>query len=150
MVRAVKSVAESVDVGGDEMAEEQAEDRDRVLYIEGDVLSTRLVERILHDREVISVMQGRLGLELARTHRPDLVVVDLHLPDVPGDAVVRLLREQQETAEVPVVVLSADPDPSLGGQLVADGATAYVTKPIDARRFRRTVEEALEGTRRAS
>jgi CheY-like chemotaxis protein len=119
------------------------ESQARILFMERDLSSRELVERILYDREVISVMQGSLGLELARAHRPDLILLDVHLPDIPGEAVLRRLREQPGTAELPVVALSDETSPDQERGLVAGGATACLTKPIDVRKMRRTVDEAL-------
>ena len=78
-----------------------------------------------------------LGLDLAREHDPDLVLLDLHLPDMPGEEVLRRLRGDERTAGIPVVVLSADARPSLIKRLLASGARAFLTKPLDvARRSR--------------
>jgi CheY-like chemotaxis protein len=72
-----------------------------------------------------------LGLDLAREHDPDLVLLDLHLPDMPGEEVLRRLRGDERTAGIPVVVLSADARPSLIKRLLASGARAFLTKPLD-------------------
>ncbi len=66
-----------------------------MLYIEDNLSNLRLVERILERRpavRLLSAMQGRLGLDLARQHRPDLILLDLHLPDISGEQVLRELR----------------------------------------------------------
>ena len=72
-----------------------------------------------------------LGLDLAREHDPDLVLLDLHLPDMPGEEVLRRLRGDELTAGIPVMVLSADARPSLTKRLLASGARAFLTKPLD-------------------
>jgi CheY-like chemotaxis protein len=79
-------------------------------------------------------MFGRLGVELAREHHPDLILLDLHLPDIPGDRVLAELQEDAETRDIPVIVLSADATRERE-QLLAAGAAAYLTKPIDLRRL---------------
>jgi CheY-like chemotaxis protein len=94
------------------------------------VLATR------DDVDVISAMQGRLGLELAREHRPALVLLDLHLPDVDGDEVLRMLRDDPLTAAIPVVIVSADATQGQMRRLLNAGATAYLTKPLDVRELR--------------
>src|SRR6266542_3699779 len=81
-----------------------------VLYIEDHASNLELVERIVQRRaaSLISAMRPVLGLELAREHGPDLVLLDLQLPDIPGEEVLRRLQADPRTAGIPVVVLSAD------------------------------------------
>jgi PAS domain S-box-containing protein len=106
-----------------------------VLHIEDNLVGQRLVERILRRLpgvEFLSAAQGVLGVELARRYRPDVVLLDLHLPDLSGDEVLRRLRSYDETREIPVIVVSADTSREMADRLVRDGARAYLTKPIDA------------------
>jgi CheY-like chemotaxis protein len=63
----------------------------------------------------------------------DLVLLDLHLPDMPGQEVLRRLRADPDTAQVPIVILSADARPALITRLLEDGARAFLTKPLDIR-----------------
>jgi len=109
----------------------------RVLYIEDTVANVRVIEGVLELRpgvQLLSAMFGRLGVELAREHHPDLILLDLHLPDIPGDRVLAELQEDAETRDIPVIVLSADATRERE-QLLAAGAAAYLTKPIDLRRL---------------
>ena len=89
-------------------------------------------------------MQGRIGLELARQHVPDLILLDLHLPDIPGEVVLRRLRAEPATRDIPVVVLSADAMPSQIAGLLAAGTKAYLTKPLNLRQFLQVLEETLK------
>jgi PAS domain S-box-containing protein len=110
----------------------------RILYIEDNLSNLRLVERILESQtavELIPAMQGTLGLELARQHQPDLIVLDVHLPDMPGIEVLRRLKAQEDTHDIPVVVLSADASEQQIKALREAGACNYITKPLDVRRF---------------
>ncbi len=109
-----------------------------LLYIEDNLSNLRLVERILARRpeiKLIVAMQGSIGLELARQHQPDLVLLDLHLPDIQGDEILRQLRADPRTAQLPIVMVSADATPAQIERLRAAGATEYFTKPIDVRAF---------------
>jgi signal transduction histidine kinase/ActR/RegA family two-component response regulator len=106
----------------------------KILYIEDNLSNVRLVERIFSrrgDTELISAMQGRIGISLAQEHQPHLILVDLHLPDINGEEVLRQLRADPGTVGTPIVVLSADATVGSIERLQASGATAYLTKPID-------------------
>jgi CheY-like chemotaxis protein len=124
--------------------------RHLVLYIEDNLANVTLAERVFAERgdiELMPVMQGRLGVDLARQHRPALILVDLHLPDIPGDEVLQQLRADPVTQPIPVVVVSADASPGRVERLRAAGATAYVTKPFDVRELIRTVGDILPTNR---
>ena len=121
-----------------------------LLYVEDNLANLSLVETILLARpkwRVLPALQGGLGVELAREHRPDLVLLDLHLPDIPGDEVLRRLRADPRTATIPVVVVSADATPASFERLQQAGADAYVTKPLDVDEFLRVVGQFLPATR---
>ena len=117
-----------------------------ILYIEDNLSNLRLVERLLarHSKvTLLPAMQGSIGLELAREHQPDMVLLDLHLPDLPGDEVLLRLRAEPATRDTPVVVLSADASAGQIRRLRAAGATAYLTKPIDVHELLEVVERCL-------
>lgn len=117
-----------------------------ILYIEDNLANLRLVERILAHRpqiRLLAAMQGRRGLELAQEHSPDLILLDLHLPDLTGDLVLAQLRENPKTSSVPVVMISADATPRQAERLLAAGAQAYLTKPLDVKQFLAAVDGAL-------
>ncbi len=109
-----------------------------VLHIEDNLSNLALIERVLNrfpDVRLLSAMQGRLGLDLAREHLPDLILLDLHLPDISGEEALRNLREDPLTTRIPVVVISADATPVHVKRLLAAGAHDYMTKPLDVKRF---------------
>lgn len=127
-------------------ARDAGERTSTVLYVEDSPSNLRLVERVLAQRpavELLTATRGEEGIRLAREQRPDLVLLDLHLPDVTGNEVLRRLREDPATGEIPVVVVSADAIPSQVERLLAAGAHAYLTKPFDLARFLELVDEAL-------
>ena len=118
-----------------------------VLYIEDNLANLHLVETLLSrigTIEVITAMQGQLGLELARTHRPDLILLDLHLPDMDGEDIARVLRGDEVTRDIPVVVLSADAYSSVRRRLLAIGVDAYLTKPFKVTEMTELVARLLE------
>ena len=128
-------------------------DRPAILHVEDNLANIQLVERVLAQRpgvRLIPAMQGRLGLELARQHRPVLVLLDLNLADVGGEEILRALRDDPLTATIPVVIVSADAMPRQVQRLLAAGATAYLTKPIDVRQLLELVDRALATAERAT
>jgi PAS domain S-box-containing protein len=118
-----------------------------LLYIEDNLANLTLVETILDGRPDITLvpaLQGRLGVDLARQHNPDLILLDLHLPDIPGDEVLARLRDDRATRRIPVVVISADATPRRIARLRQEGVFAYLTKPLDVDEFLDTVDAVLE------
>jgi PAS domain S-box-containing protein len=117
-----------------------------VLYIEDNLSNLKLVEGVLAHRSSISLlpaMQGGLGLELAREHCCDLILLDLHLPDLSGREVLMRLKADPATSDIPVVVLSADATPGQIERLREQGASEYLTKPLDVTRFLEVLDEQL-------
>jgi CheY-like chemotaxis protein len=117
-----------------------------VLYIEDNLSNVRLLERILTRRpavRLLSAMQGTRGLEIARDHRPNLIILDLHLPDLPGSEVLARLSADPRTRMIPVVILSADATPGQIKRLLEQGAREYLTKPLDVRQVLALVDETL-------
>jgi len=114
-----------------------------ILYIEDNLSNLKLVERLVARRPTIALMpamQGGMGVTLARDHRPDLVLLDLNLPDITGEEVLGRLRSDPRTAELPVVVISADATPGQIRRLLDAGARDYLTKPIEVSRFFQVVD----------
>jgi CheY-like chemotaxis protein len=87
--------------------------------------------------------RGELVQGLVRQHAPEVVLLDLHLPDVDGEEVLRRLKADPRTAEVPVVGISASVDPEHIERFLAAGAREYLTKPLDVARFRAVVDSLL-------
>jgi PAS domain S-box-containing protein len=105
-----------------------------VLYIEDNLANLRLVERVLDRRpgiRLVSALQGSLGLELAAQHHPDLILLDVHLPDIGGDLVLQRLKADPATAGIPVIVVSADATVRQTRRFRQLGADAYLAKPLD-------------------
>ena len=91
----------------------------------------------------MSAMQGQMGIELAAQHQPDLILLDLHLPDIDGEEVLRRLRADERMRDIPVIILSADATPAQAERLKARGAEDYLTKPLELVGFVEAVERAL-------
>jgi PAS domain S-box-containing protein len=133
----IKRLHPALGGGGDERT---------VLYVEDNLSNLRLVERILSQHpgvRLVPAMKGRLALELARERCPDLVLLDLHLPDIRGEDVLEQLRADPATQRAPVVVISADATAARIQRLLDAGARDYLTKPLELRRFLEVVSAAL-------
>jgi signal transduction histidine kinase/ActR/RegA family two-component response regulator len=127
-------------------AQDADEDALTILYIEDNPSNLKLVTRILErwrTVNLLSAVQATLGVELAQLHHPDLVLLDLHLPDRHGSEVLAELRADPETADIPVVVVSADATPGELQRLRDRGAADYVTKPLDVVQFLAALDRAL-------
>ncbi len=108
--------------------------RRTVLYVEDNRANFRLMERIIAHRKglrLIGAERGRVGLEIAGTDAPDLILLDLHLPDISGHEILDHLKGDPRTAGIPVVIVSADATPGQIDRLLAAGANSYLTKPLD-------------------
>ena len=105
-----------------------------ILYIEDNPANVEVVSRFLRSRpntRLRSEASGRAGIEYAVRDLPDLILLDLHLPDLHGEQVINELKSEPGTAAIPVVVLSADASQGVIHRLLACGALAYLTKPIE-------------------
>ena len=112
--------------------------RGTVLYIEDNPSNLRLIERIFAQRpsvRLLSAMHGNLGLDLADLHTPDWILLDLHLPDISGEEVLRRLRANPRTQRIPITILSADATAGQISRLLEAGARDYLTKPLDVRKL---------------
>ncbi|WP_436531792.1 ATP-binding protein [Actinoplanes sp. HUAS TT8] len=121
----------------------------RVLYVEDVAENVRLVTDVLAHRPAVtltSATHAALGFDLACQERPDLILLDLHLPDMPGEELLALLKSEPATGGIPVVVLSADATEHSRARLRDAGATAYLTKPIAVRDLLATVDSILPAT----
>jgi signal transduction histidine kinase/ActR/RegA family two-component response regulator len=109
-----------------------------LLYVEDNLSNFQLVERVLEPHpqvRLIPAMQGGMALELAHLHKPDVIMLDLHLPDLPGTLVFERLRASPQTRDVPVIVVSADATERQVKRFLQAGAVDYLTKPLDLRRL---------------
>jgi CheY-like chemotaxis protein/anti-sigma regulatory factor (Ser/Thr protein kinase) len=105
-----------------------------VLYVEDNPANVEVIARFLRSRPnttLVSATSGRAGLACAVRDVPDIILLDLNLPDLNGDQVLNELKADPATAAIPVVVLSADASRGVIHRLLAGGAFAYLTKPIE-------------------
>jgi hypothetical protein len=123
------------------------EQRREVLCIEDTPANLRLIEGIFARRpdvRLLTAVAPGLGLELARSHRPALILLDINLPDMDGYEVMQSLRENEATRSIPVVAISANAMPKDLERGRAAGFVDYVTKPFDLVHLLRVVDRHLE------
>ena len=110
----------------------------RVLYIEDNEVNVLLVEQLVHSLDGLSLAcepDGTRGVERARQLQPDLILVDMQLPDFDGFEVLKRLREHRETAQIPCIALSANAMPEDITRALGVGFRDYWTKPINLKAF---------------
>jgi len=121
--------------------------QETLLYIEDQDLNLRLVERILQQHShyrLVTAMRGHLGFELARTEHPDLILLDINLPDMRGDDLLVQLKSDPATCDIPVIMVSADSMSARMQQLIRQGACGYVAKPYKVGELLRVIAETLK------
>ncbi|TSE25875.1 Virulence sensor protein BvgS [Tepidimonas sediminis] len=124
--------------------------RHTVLYIEDNPANLRLMAQVLARRPGIALLTAHtasLGLELARTHRPDLILLDISMPGLNGYQVLAILREDAATRAIPVVALTANALPGDVQRGRAAGFDDYLTKPFDVPRLLQRIDELLQQRR---
>ena len=127
----------------------------KILVIDDDTLLLNAVKLTLQSRFlVLTASQGKEAQAIAARDRPDLILLDLHLPDQHGFEIFKMLREQIKTREIPVIMLTGDGDPETLEKGLHLGASDYLRKPFHAReliarieaRIRDSAPEATEKT----
>lgn len=119
----------------------------RILCIDDNVSNVALMQRVLSrvpNVELLFAGDAALGLELARAHRPHLVLLDLYLPDSAGDDVLREIRHDSALQQTRVAMLSADATERTIRRLLDQGADHYLTKPIDVLELYRLIESVRQ------
>ncbi len=117
-----------------------------ILYVEDNVANFELIQQVLADYsqlELLWAADAKTGIETARQHQPNLILLDLHLGDRDGAEVLQQLKQDKVTADIPVVVISADATFRQAERLTSLGALAYLTKPLNVKHFVRLIEELL-------
>jgi PAS domain S-box-containing protein len=118
-----------------------------LLYVEDNPANLKLVEQLIDrrpDMRLLVAGDGDLGIQLARANHPEVILMDINLPGISGIEALKILREDPETAHIPVVALSANAMPRDIEKGLQAGFFRYLTKPIKVNEFMNTLDVALE------
>lgn len=118
-----------------------------ILYVEDNPANLRLMEELIQLRggfRLLTAGNAHLGLALARVHRPRIILLDLNLPDLDGEAVLEVLRRDARMAHIPVIAVTASAMPGEISRGLAKGFFRYVTKPVDLASLGNAIESAQE------
>ncbi len=116
-----------------------------ILVVDDNELNLKLAQQILtvDGYHVTSAARGEQAIEMACAHRPDLILLDIRLPDIDGLEVLRRLRSLPETKDVLIVAMTAQAMPDEIDRFVAAGCDGYIQKPISIQSFRAEVQRQL-------
>ena len=116
-----------------------------VLVVEDNERNRKLVRTILEFRgyEVVECDDGEPSLELARQHKPVLVLMDIQLPKVNGVEALKRLRGDPDTKAIPVIAVTASVTPSERERVVSAGFNGYISKPIDVMTFGPMIDKVM-------
>lgn len=119
----------------------------KILYIEDDPSLRQLVKFIINNRDDLFLYEaeaGNEGLRLALEQKPDIIFLDLSLPDISGYDVLRRLRGNPATAGIPVIAVSGDSLPEDVERGLKAGFSGYLTKPVDIKKFYELLDAAMD------
>lgn len=118
-----------------------------ILYIEDNLSNIELVEEILTIHRpgvrLVTSLFGNKTIQLCKQYNPDLILLDLDLPDIHGYDVLKKLLANPQTKSKPVIIISADATPNQVSKLINSGAKSYLTKPLDIIQFLKSIDECL-------
>jgi CheY-like chemotaxis protein len=124
-----------------------------LLYVEDNPANLMLIEQLIArrpDMRLLSARDGNIGIQLARAHQPEVILMDINLPGISGIEALRILRDDPATAHIPVVALSANAMPRDIDKGLQAGFFRYLTKPIRVHEFMDTLDVTLEFARQHS
>jgi two-component system, cell cycle response regulator DivK len=119
--------------------------RKRILVVEDDRLSLVLLRQLLTAQgyEILQSPEGWDGISRARNEQPDLILMDIQLPDISGLDAILLLKQDDQTRDIPIIAVTAFVTPEVKAKALKSGCDAYVAKPLNISNLLRTVESLL-------
>ena len=121
----------------------------KILIVEDNELNLKLFNDVLeaHGYETLESREGLKALDLARAHNPDLILMDIQLPEVSGLEVTKWLKEDDELRKIPVIAVTAFAMKGDEEKIRDGGCEAYISKPISVSHFIKTIDRILGETR---
>lgn len=118
----------------------------KILYIEDNPQNMRLIKKMLsaHNYEILEANTGMLGLELAVEHRPDLILMDINLPDIVGTEVAQQIKAHNNLAHIPIIALTANAMHGDRERFLAEGCDGYIAKPVSRNELLNSITYFLE------
>ena len=134
------SEGQTLAVGGDDTV--QRSETKTILIVEDNELNLKLFTDLLeaHGYETLQCQDGNAALNLAREHKPDLILMDVQLPKVSGLEVVKWIKEVDALKSIPVIVVTAFAMRGDEEKIMQSGCAAYISKPIDIAEFIKTID----------
>ena len=129
-------------------AHQENEKRKRILVVEDNPLSLALLKQLLkvHGYEILQTPEGMEAIDLARVEQPDLILMDIGLPDISGLDVTRLLKQDDETKAIPIIAVTAFAMPGDEKKALESGCDAYIAKPINIDNLLRAIQSILSSS----
>jgi two-component system cell cycle response regulator DivK len=126
--------------------DEKAAGKNRILVVEDNEDNLELVCFLLEQAgfEVLQAMDGRNALELASSHHPDMILLDMSIPEIDGWKVARQLKDHVDTQDIIIVALTGHTAPGDRKRALAAGCDGYITKPLDIPTFSTQVSELMK------
>jgi CheY-like chemotaxis protein len=125
----------------------------KILYVEDNSANLNLINQIFekfYDVTFLSAETGKQGLELAKEHHPELIILDINLPDMDGLQILNELKKDEFLKNIPTLAISANAQKTDIENALAAGFNEYITKPIDLQLFRKTLDHYLYDSNNAS
>ena len=127
------------------LARQENNKRKRILVVEDDQISLALLRQLLevHGYEILETPGGLEAIDIARDQQPDLILMDIRLPDICGLEVTRLLKQDEQTRTIPIIAVTALATPEYEKKGLESGCDAYIAKPITLGNLLQTIESFL-------
>lgn len=124
----------------------------RILIVEDNELNLKLLNDVLefHGYVIMATRSGEAAIDIARRHRPDLILLDIQLPDIPGTEAARRLKADEQTRDIPIIAVTAFAMPGDRARIVESGCDDYVSKPFNVHALLNLVARYTDGARAES
>lgn len=118
----------------------------KILYIEDNPQNMRLIKKMLSlmEYDILEANTGMLGLELAIQHHPDLILIDINLPDIVGTEVAQKIKADPQMMHIPIVALTANAMHGDRERFLSEGCDGYIAKPVSRNELLNTIAYFLE------